>query len=627
MISFGDGNRGFQVGQSYGSISAEIHLPPERPETPPSPSAAIPFRRDPDFVDRGTLLDQIREKCFAPASRIALVGLGGVGKSQLAIEYCHRTTDRSPETWIFWVHASNAARLEQSYRDIADQIKLLGRKDPQADIFKLVHNWLRNEKNGKWILVLDNLDDAAVLLTTPTNSRKAQASGGDNTPIHHLSTYLPQTKNGSILVTSRTRSVALKLVDDSDIIQVEPMGNTDALELLQTKLGEQVIQDGITELAAALEFMPLALVQAAAYIRKRAPRCSVRQYLAEFHKSDGRKTSLLNYEAGHLRRDEEAKNSIITTWQISFDYISQNKPSAAGLLSLMSFFDRQGIPEALLKIQDSPGNRVVKRDVRSDRYSSCENNGENAGSECGIDYDLEDDIDTLRSYSFITANIDGRTFEMHGLVQLATRKWLQAHNQLERWKQQYIKNLCTAFPTGNHENWRICQELFPHARSAEAQRPATESSLREWATILHNAAWYALAMGKYTEAERMSAEAARSREKVLGGEHAGTLGSRGMLASTFWNQGRWKEAEELFLFVQVMETSSRVLGPEHPDTLTIMANLAFTIKSQSHNDEAISLMGKCVQLQKQIFGSQHPQTKTSVKALNEWQMLNIVTER
>ncbi|KAF2177992.1 hypothetical protein K469DRAFT_348908 [Zopfia rhizophila CBS 207.26] len=149
---------------------------------------------------------------------VALVGLGGVGKSQFAIEHCYRTADRSSETWVFWVHASNAARLEQSYRVIADRVKLRGRKDPQADVFKLVHNWLRNEKNGKWLLVLDNIDDAAVLSRPPSNGQKTQASGGDGTPPHHLLTYLPPSKNGSVLVTSRTRGVALRLVEDNDII-------------------------------------------------------------------------------------------------------------------------------------------------------------------------------------------------------------------------------------------------------------------------------------------------------------------------------------------------------------------------------------------------------------------------
>ena len=95
-ITFRDDNRGLQAGIINGPV--HHYAPPgtlndglystaltamsftlERPETPPSPSCFVPFRRDPDFVDRGTLLDQIREKCSAPASRIALVGLGGVG--------------------------------------------------------------------------------------------------------------------------------------------------------------------------------------------------------------------------------------------------------------------------------------------------------------------------------------------------------------------------------------------------------------------------------------------------------------------------------------------------------------------------------------------------------------------
>jgi hypothetical protein len=93
----GPGNQGLQVGHNSGSIETHFHAPgkcppasavtgvalitlyAERPDTPPQPSCFVPFRRDPDFVDRGTLLDQIREQCSAPASRVALVGLGGVG--------------------------------------------------------------------------------------------------------------------------------------------------------------------------------------------------------------------------------------------------------------------------------------------------------------------------------------------------------------------------------------------------------------------------------------------------------------------------------------------------------------------------------------------------------------------
>ena len=74
----GDNHLGMQVGNIFGSVEARFHAP-ERPETPPQPSCFVPFRRDPDFVDRATLLDQICEKCSEPASRVALVGFGGVG--------------------------------------------------------------------------------------------------------------------------------------------------------------------------------------------------------------------------------------------------------------------------------------------------------------------------------------------------------------------------------------------------------------------------------------------------------------------------------------------------------------------------------------------------------------------
>jgi hypothetical protein len=121
---------------------------------------------------------------------------------------------------VFWVHASNAARIKQGYRDIADQVRLAGRNDPQADVFKLVHNWLRNE-NDKWLLVLDNADDAAALTLPASNEPKAQASSRDGARPRLLSWHLPRSKNGSVLVNSRTRSVALQLELMDDVSGTE----------------------------------------------------------------------------------------------------------------------------------------------------------------------------------------------------------------------------------------------------------------------------------------------------------------------------------------------------------------------------------------------------------------------
>ena len=84
-------------------------------------------------------------------------------------------------------------------------------------------------------------------------------------------------------------------------------------------------------------------------------------------------------------------------------------------------------------------------------------------SDSGEDDGFEDDVQVLRNHSFISCDTD-RTIEMHAPVQLAMRKWLGANEQLEPWKQQYVKNLSAAFPPGEYENWTRCQALFPHAK-------------------------------------------------------------------------------------------------------------------------------------------------------------------
>ncbi|KAF2873795.1 hypothetical protein BDV95DRAFT_605272 [Massariosphaeria phaeospora] len=612
-----------------GTISnfAQRDINIERPETPPNPSAIIPIGRDPDFIEPGTILEQIDQKCAAPGSRTALVGLGGVGKSQIAIEYAHRRRERSPSTWVFWVHASNAARFETSYRDIADFVKIPGRKNPKANIFQLVYDWLRDERRS-WVLILDNVDHAG-FLSEPCSDRDRSAGGergsnGDGS--QPLKAYLPQCQNGAVLVTTRSRSAALELVERRDMIAVEPMSEADAVALLEKKLEGIEKSDRVGELAAALEFMPLAMVQATSYIVHRAPRCSVRQYLEKFQEGDRKRTSLLNFEKGQLRRDRDAKNSIIVTWQISFDHIRHVRPSAADLLSLMSFFDRQGIPEALLRSRNGQSNvpekhggdaEDVDSNVDEDKDEGEDDDQSDNSMDCegceDEDDEFEDDVSTLRDYSFITVTTRGSGFEMHRLVQLATWKWLEAHGQREKWKHQFIKNLCSALPTGGYENWTACQALFPHAKSAAAQKPKGQESLEMWATILYRAGWYAEQIGNGAEAEEMSVAALKTRKKLLGQEHEDTLWSISLVGNVYNLRGRWEEAESLF--VQVMEMSKSKLGADHPSTLTSMANLASTYRNQGRWEEAESLEVQVMEIRKSKLGADHPSTLTSMANL------------
>jgi len=559
------------------------------PETPPAPSCAIPFHRDPDFVDHGTILDQILEKCAVPASRTALVGLGGLGKSQFAIECCYRIIDQSPEMWVFWVHASNTARLEQGYREIADQVKLPGRSDLQADVFQLVYNWLRNEKSGKWLLVLDNADDTAVLSRPLTKA-----------PPRSFLSYLPRTRNGSVLVTSRTRSAALHLVEQSDIIPVESMDDASAQILLRRKLGKEGDEDSIAELVRALDFIPLALVLAAEYIQQRAPRLSVRQYLAEFYKSDQDKKNLLYCDAGNLRRDHQAENSILLMWQVSFNYILRARPAAANLLSLISFCSRQGIPETLLRNQNRTSNR----------HGGIEDSDtDNAVSE----NEFEENILMLQDYMFVRVTTNATTFDTYGLVQLATRYWLEGRGELEMWKQQYIDDLCTAFPIVRYKNKDICQALFPHAMSALSQPPKHETSLLQWALLLYKVAWYAYEKRNLSDAEKLSISSMMVREKLLGKEHIDTLESMIMVGLVAMIAERWEEAEKLF--VEATEIRKRVLGSEHPDALNSMESLAYIYQNQGQLKEAEELGIQVVEIRKRVLGSEHLDTLASKASL------------
>ncbi|CAN9191670.1 unnamed protein product [Alternaria alternata] len=522
----------------------------------------------------------------------------------LAIEHAYRTHKQSPETWVFWVHASNAARFEQSFGKIADSVKITGREDPQANIFKLVHDWLRGCKH-RWLLVLDNIDDARFLLECSTASPKTSSEP--------LRAYLPHCERGSILITTRNKEAARKLVEQRDIISVEPMNKAEGRALFEKKLGAQEDSDDVAELAAALEYMPLAIVQAAAYISQRAPLFSVAKYLEDFRKSESRRLRLLTHDDGQLRRDREAKSAIALTWLISFEYIEQTQPGAADLLSLMSLFDRQGIPEALLRPRSERAEARTDQ-TKADHGSDDELEDDMSQSSAGdSEFRFRDDVAVLRDFCFVSVDTSGTSFEMHALVQLATRKWLEDNSKLERWKEQFIGNLCAAFPTGEYENWAACQALYAHAKAALGQPPRDESSIVEWATILYRAAWYAERMGNIADAEMLATKAMKARKKVLGQEHEDTLWSVAMVGLAYKLGGRWDEAEKLE--VQVMETRKTKLGADHPYTLTSMANLASTYRNQGRWDDAEKLEVQVMETSKTKLGADYPNTLTSMANL------------
>ena len=199
-------------------------------------------------------------------------------KSQIAIEFSYRLRKQWPDIWVFWVYCSAAARFEDSFRQIATRVEIPGHDDPKSDILRLVCNWLSDESNGRWLVILDNADDEEVFYGKSTAQNllgiEQQNVAGNQVP---LTSFLPQTPNGRVLVTSRNKSLAAMLIlGDDATYEVGLMDEETAIELVQKKVPVTINnRDTCKRLVHALDLLPLAIAQAAGYIRARSPRITI----------------------------------------------------------------------------------------------------------------------------------------------------------------------------------------------------------------------------------------------------------------------------------------------------------------------------------------------------------------
>jgi tetratricopeptide (TPR) repeat protein len=519
------------------------------------------------------------------------VALTDYSKSQLALQYAHSIRDAAPQTFVFWVHASTQARFEEAYRDIADQLQLPGRDDPKANVLRLVSDWLRDEANGRWMMVVDNADDAETFF--PPRKRQRQADASAQIP---LATYLPQSRNGAILVTSRSKDAATRLAGGHNKTrEVLAMDESEGLQLLRNKLEDLPHEESAIELLRALDCIPLAISQAAAYINRRA-RMTVIGYLDEFRRNSKKRESLLNWDADELRRDISASSSVVTTWQISFEQIQLERQSAAELLSLMSFFNPQGIPESVL--------RRHSREVA--RGAGLEDNED-------VESAFDEDLDTLQAYSLVVVMADSDTCEMHALVQFCTRVWLSSCSNTKQWEQRFMRLMAQELPSGNYENWAKCQQLLPHIEPLFDTQPTSGVALEAWAQVLTNAAWYLCVRGNDEVAELIARKAFAATERIFGTANEVMLRSINNLANVLENRGKYKDAESLHR--RVLKEREKRFGLYDRSTMTSVNNLANALRIQGKYQEAKPLYQRALRWCEATLGLNDPITLTSMSNL------------
>ncbi|EXK26264.1 hypothetical protein FOMG_17166 [Fusarium oxysporum f. sp. melonis 26406] len=537
----------------------------------------LPYAQNRKFVGREPFFEELLSRFRIGESyhaRLALFGLGGVGKSQIALEYAYRFRAQHSNASIFWIHAENRSRIEQGFNSIAEEIGIPGNLYPSTSILALVRSWLSKRLKGPWLMVLDNADDTNVFFGKLTNELSSHSTHQHQC----LWDFLPQSPNSTILFTTRNKQLGLDLAGGGDLISVPPMEYSEAKLLFTSRLQTtQASEKSMKKLFDLLEYLPLAIAQAAAVIERKCQ--SLDQYLERYEETESAPINLLSKDFTDIGRDGQDKNAVFKTWSISFNQIRQDDMRAAELLSLMSFYDRQGIPELLLRQQ------------------------------LGTSSQLEDALSTLKGYSLIYPSHDGKAFDMHRLVQLCVKGWLQGHNEYSTWADAAIVTLCEAYPTGEHENWAQCALLLPHAQRILTAFPSTTSDKQ--ATLQFNVAWYLDTQGRYDSAESLHGRALEQRTLRLGQEHTDTLMSSNGLATVFFHQGKYAQAEQLLR--QTLEARRRTLGPRHEDTLTSASTLSNILWCQGKYEEAEHLLLQTLDGRKAVLGSRHKDTMESIK--------------
>ncbi|KAL1994732.1 hypothetical protein VTN49DRAFT_919 [Thermomyces lanuginosus] len=528
---------------------------------------AVSFGRNKNFVGRESILEELLSKIPPDAEaddcqRTAIVGLGGVGKTQIALEAAFRVREGHPSCSVFWVPAIDAASFENAYRHIGQLLKIRGIDEEDADVKTLVKSALSDESAGSWLLIIDNADDPDLF----------EDLGLDE--------YLPFSLKGSILFTTRNREIINTLdIPDRDVITVEGMSEEDALKLLKTHLTENMMRntERTIQLLEMLGYLPLAIRQAAAYMAKK--RVTTARYVELCESSDKNLVSLLSRDFEDRHRYKGIQNPVATTWLISFRQIAEHDSLAAEYLKFMCFLSEKDIPQSLLP----PAGDAIE---------------------------MEDAIGTLKAYAFVTEREEPDTYDIHRLVRLAMLNWLDQEGERKKWTADVLHRLVDVFPTPKHENRGVWSRYIPHTRYVLDHPEDTDGGEAELVTKVGTG--FEL-LGQYREAEKMQRRALTTAEKELGPSHPQTLSRVNALGLILQRQGRYEEAQALHQ--RAVEEYEKQLGPEHPDTLQSLNNLGLALEHRNRLQEAEEICRRAVDRQEKILGPEHPDTIRSVNIL------------
>lgn len=592
----------------------------------------VPYKRNRYFTGHEETLRRLHQAlntldAVSLTQAQGLSGLGGIGKTQIAVEFAYRY--RAEYDAVLWVRADSLVALTSSFSQIARLLRLPeSQEQDQRLIVEAVLRWLL--LHTRWLLICDDLDDFS--LARP---------------------FLPKAGAGHIIFTTRASALA-GIAERLEIARMDQ--DTGAFLLLRRaellplqarlSMASQQERDLAGQISLALDGLPLALDQAGAYIKETPTTLAT--YLQLYQ---ARRAELLSIRGSE---NQEYPASVATTWSLSFEKVTQANPAATDLLTLCAFLAPDVIPETIFTRGASHlGDRLGP--VAADP----------------LQFDLA--CREARRFSLIARAGNDETLTMHRLVQEILRAntphkkrsgWRliaparlqqQAVTTRREWEQRAVLAVEAAAPdVRDVETWPECEVWVPHALVCADWIAQEHFSDASSANLLNKAGFYlddrsryqeaeslyqqclvicrrrigplhpdtaqelnnlgALyqRQGKYTQAERLHIQALAIRERALGVNHASVSNSMNNLGMLYLEWGKYTQAERMLKRSLAIREQ---LSPTAANTATAINNLALLFRDQGKYDEAEAFFQRGLALLEKASGPTHPETAGALKDL------------
>ncbi|MDQ5823776.1 MAG: FxSxx-COOH system tetratricopeptide repeat protein, partial [Chloroflexota bacterium] len=482
--------------------------------------------------------------------------LGGVGKTQIAIEYAYRYASHYDA--VLWVRAEEPTSLAADFAGFGNELGMtdLDARDQDATV-KAVLRWLR--ENTGWLLVFDNVEEG-----------------------RQIAKYLPPGSTGHVLITSRNPN----WWQYAQTVVVEVMEPHEAIEFLLKRPGEK---DRATagKLAEELGYLPIALAQARAYMEQK--QRSLSDYLPLFRKYNGKA----------LTPSDDYPRTLAATWELSFQAVSEHSPAAADLLNLCAYFAPEDIPLSMIEARAEYLPDTLKNAVAEP-------------------LELDNIVGKLGDYSLVEMDRDKRTVSVHRLVQAVIRDKLPTEER-QRWVEAALRIVNFSFGYRNNDvaTWPITATVLPHAlevtTSADLRKPNSKEAsallshlLNEVGLYLHRTAQYGSARGQLVRALAIS-------EAVYGPDHPDVATSLSNLGLVLKDLGDLQEARANI--ERALAISEAVYDPDHPNVAINVNNLGLVLRDLGDLQEARANLERALAINEAVHGPDHPDVATSLNNL------------